>query len=62
MAGARKAANKLKSHIDNQHRAASRAVKKDAKDQERKDIAEAKRMAKDAADRVNNPTVKPIFD
>eukprot|EP00972_Heterocapsa_arctica_P004306 640111-Heterocapsa_arctica.AAC.1 len=62
MAGTRKAANKFKNHIDNQHRAASRAVKKDAKDQERKDLAEAKGMAKEAADRVNTPTVKPIFN
>jgi hypothetical protein len=59
--GAKKAATKLKSHIDMIYRSAVRDKQKVVKQKEKVDLATSKRMAKDAANAVETGRVDPLF-
>ena len=60
--GSKKAASKVTSYINNGIRAKERAAKKRVTEQEKKDLAEARRAAKDAAAHVETQKVKPLFE
>lgn len=61
LAGTKKAASKLQTHISNKLRSAERQQKKHSADQEKQVIADAKKSAKEAANRVRKPEVFPLF-